>query len=94
VTVGGVLGGILGLALIIGAIVFLVRRRGKATKAVTSTRWDNPELDDNQVQFQEAETLERRNNLELDGNQVWVQEAPMPVLVELSGQLSRPELQS
>jgi hypothetical protein len=115
VTVGSVLGGILGLALIVGAIVCLARRRGKATETVASARWDNPELDDNQVRFQEAETWERRDNpelddnqvplqeaetwerrdnLELDGNQVWIQEAPVPVLVELSGQFSRPELQS
>jgi hypothetical protein len=94
VIVGSVLGGILGISLIIGAIVFLVRWRDKAREIITSARWDNPELDDNQVQFQEAETLERRNNLELDGNQVWIQEAPMPVPVELSGQFPGPELQS
>jgi hypothetical protein len=92
VTVGSVLGGILGLALIVGAIVFIVKRRGKATETVASARWDNPELDNNQVRFQEAETWERRDNLELDGNQVWIQEAPVPILVELSGQFSRPKL--
>jgi hypothetical protein len=54
VIVGSVLGGIIGLALIIGAIVFLVSRRRKLIEAVTSERWDNPELDSNQVWIQDA----------------------------------------
>jgi hypothetical protein len=63
------------------------------TEAVTSERWDNPELDDNQVRIQEAVTSERWRSPELDGNQVWIQEAPVFAPVEVSGQLGRFELQ-